>query len=176
MSSEKMYVTSQPLPAGRTGLLTPFEPGTRTLEAGFRIAPPFRPIPVDILFEKDVAVQLRDGVTIHVDVFRPTGTEPVPVIVAWSPYGKGQGTSMSAMGVFGLVGLSNGVVSGLAKFEGPDPAYWCAQGYAICNPDIRGVVDSEGDSVFWDRQEGRDCHRLDRMVGRDSPGAAARSG
>ena len=160
MSSEKMYVTSQPLPAGRTGLLTPFEPGTRTLEAGFRIAPPFRPIPVDILFEKDVAVQLRDGVTIHVDVFRPTGTEPVPVIVAWSPYGKGQGTSMSAMGVFGLVGLSNGVVSGLAKFEGPDPAYWCAHGYAVCNPDIRGVVDSEGDSVLWDRQEGRDCFDL----------------
>ncbi|WP_353067657.1 CocE/NonD family hydrolase [Tunturiibacter psychrotolerans] len=44
--------------------------------------------------------------------------------------------------------------------RGPDPAYWCAQGYAICNPDIRGVVDSEGDSVLWDRQDGRDCHDL----------------
>ena len=105
-------------------------------------------------------VRLRDGVTIHVDVFRPPGTEKVPVIVAWSPYGKGQGTSISVMGVFGLVGLDNGIVSGLEKFEGPDPAYWCAQGYAICNPDIRGVVDSEGDSVLWDRQEGRDCHDL----------------
>ena len=80
--------------------------------------------------------------------------------MAWSPYGKGQGTSASVMGVFGLVGLDNGVVSGLEKFEGPDPAYWCAQGYAICNPDIRGVVDSEGDSVLWDRQEGRDCYDL----------------
>ena len=64
------------------------------------------------------------------------------------------------MGVFGMVGLDNGVVSGLEKFEGPDPAYWCAQGYAICNPDIRGVVDSDGDSVLWDRQEGRDCYDL----------------
>ena len=80
--------------------------------------------------------------------------------MAWSPYGKGQGTSLSVMGVFGLVGLSNGIVSGLEKFEGPDPAYWCAQGYAVCNPDIRGVVDSEGDSVLWDRQEGRDCYDL----------------
>ena len=103
---------------------------------------------------------MRDGVTIYVDVFRPAGAEQVPVIVAWSPYGKGQGTSVSVMGVFGLVGLDNGIVSGLEKFEGPDPAYWCAQGYAICNPDIRGVVDSEGDSVMWDRQEGRDCHDL----------------
>jgi predicted acyl esterase len=156
----KMYVPSQPLPAARTGLLTGFEPGTRTLQAGFHIAPPFRALPVDIVLEKDVPVQLRDGVTIHVDIFRPAGSDKAPVIVAWSPYGKGQGTSVSVMGIFGLVGLSNGIVSGLAKFEGPDPAYWCAQGYAICNPDIRGVVDSDGDSVLWDRQEGRDCYDL----------------
>ncbi|MET9929196.1 MULTISPECIES: CocE/NonD family hydrolase [unclassified Streptomyces] len=103
--------------------------------------------------------------TIHVDLFRPAGAERVPVIVAWSPYGKGQGTSASVMGLFGMVGLDNAVVSGLAKFEGPDPAYWCAQGYAICNPDIRGVVDSEGDSVLWDRQEGRDCYDLIEWLG-----------
>lgn len=156
----KMYAPSTALPPGRTGLLTAFEPGTRTLLAGYQVAPQFRPLPVDIVFEKDVAVQLRDGVTIYVDVFRPAGTDKVPVIVAWSPYGKGQGTSMSVMGVFGLVGLSNSVVSGLAKFEAPDPAYWCAQGYAICNPDPRGCIDSEGNSVLWDRQEGRDCHDL----------------
>ena len=154
------FVPSQPLPAARTGLLTEFGPHTETLTAGYRIAPQFRPIPVDIVFEKDVAVELRDGVTIHVDLFRPVGEEPVPVIVAWSPYGKGQGTSASVMGVFGLVGLDNGIVSGLEKFEGPDPAYWCAKGYAICNPDVRGVVDSDGDSVLWDRQEGRDCYDL----------------
>jgi uncharacterized protein len=157
---EKVFVPSHPLPPARTGLLTGFEPGTRTLEAGFQIAPQFRSVPVDIVFEKDVAVRLRDGVTIHVDVFRPTGADKVPVIVAWSPYGKGQGTSPSVMGVFAMVGLDNGIVSGLEKFEGPDPALWCAQGYAICNPDIRGVVDSDGDSVLWDRQEGRDCYDL----------------
>ncbi|MFD4239966.1 CocE/NonD family hydrolase [Streptomyces sp. NPDC058542] len=162
----KVFTHSQPLePGPRYGILSGFEPGTRTLEAGFQIAPPFKPLPVDIVFEKDVAVTLRDGVTIHVDLFRPAGSERVPVIVAWSPYGKGQGTSASVMGIFGMVGLDNGVVSGLAKFEGPDPAYWCAQGYAICNPDIRGVVDSEGDSVVWDRQEGRDCYDLIEWLG-----------
>ena len=157
---KKVYVPSHPLPGPRSGALTEFDPGVRTLEAGFKIAPQFRSLPVDIVFEKDVAVELRDGVTIYVDVFRPVGAGKVPVIVAWSPYGKGQGTSVSVMGVFALVGLSNGIVSGLEKFEGPDPAYWCAQGYAICNPDIRGVVDSEGDSVLWDRQDGRDCYDL----------------
>jgi uncharacterized protein len=157
---KKIYVPSRPLPGPRSGALTEFDPGRRTLEAGFKIAPQFRSLPVDIVFEKDVAVELRDGVTIYVDLFRPAGAEKVPVIVAWSPYGKGQGTSLSVMGVFALVGLSNEIVSGLEKFEGADPAYWCAQGYAICNPDIRGVVDSEGDSVLWDRQDGRDCYDL----------------
>ncbi|POH57104.1 CocE/NonD family hydrolase [Arthrobacter glacialis] len=159
-ADQKMFGPSQPLPPERTGLLTAYDPGTRTLAAGYQIAPQFRPLPVDIVFEKDVPVTLRDGVKIHVDVFRPVGAEKVPVIVAWSPYGKGQGTSASVMGVFGLVGLGNDAVSGLEKFEAPDPAYWCAQGYAIANPDIRGVVDSEGDSVLWDRQEGRDCYDL----------------
>jgi len=158
---EKLFVPSHPLePGDRYGVLSGFDPGVRTLAAGSQIAPPFRSLPVDIVLEKDVAVPMRDGVTTYVDVFRPAGAEKVPVIVAWSPYGKGQGTSPSVMGVFGMVGLDNGIVSGLEKFEGPDPAYWCAQGYAICNPDIRGVANSEGDSVLWDRQEGRDCHDL----------------
>jgi hypothetical protein len=161
MSDDKrMYVPSGPLPAARTGLLTAFDPGTRTLQAGYQVAPQFRALPVDIVFEKDVAVTLRDGVTVHVDIFRPVGTEKVPVIVAYSPYGKGQGTSPSVMGIFGLVGIPNSAVSGLEKFEGPDPAFWCAQGYAICNPDIRGVVDSDGDSVLWDRQDGRDAYDI----------------
>jgi hypothetical protein len=64
------------------------------------------------------------------------------------PYGKGQGSAPSAMGMFALVGLDNGIVSGLHKFDGPDPAYWCANGYAICNADMRGTCHSEGDSVL----------------------------
>lgn len=162
---QKIFAASSPLPPERTGLLTAFAPGTRTLEAGFQLAPQFRPLPIDIVFEKDVAVTLRDGVTIYVDLFRPANADKVPVVVAWSPYGKAQGSSMSVMGVFGLVGLDNAIVSGLEKFEGPDPAYWCAQGYAICNPDSRGIVDSEGNSVLWDRQEGRDCHDLIEWLG-----------
>jgi predicted acyl esterase len=164
-ATPNIFVPSSPLPTARTGILTAFAPGTRTLDAGFQLAPQFRPLPVDIIFEKDVAVKLRDGVSIYVDVFRPAGVENVPVLLAWSPYGKAQGSSMSVMGIFGLVGLSNEIVSGLEKFEGPDPAYWCEKGYAICNSDVRGGVDSEGNSVLWDRQEGRDCHDLIEWLG-----------
>ncbi|WP_197687504.1 CocE/NonD family hydrolase [Mycobacterium sp. MS1601] len=142
-----------------------FCPGTQILPAGHRVAPQFMALPVDIQLDKDVAVTLRDGVTIFVDVYRPVGAEKVPVIVAWSPYGKGEGSAPAATGVFGLVGLDDAIVSGLHKFEGPDPAFWCAQGYAICNPDMRGVCDSEGDSVLWDRQEGRDGYDLIEWLG-----------
>ncbi|MBA3943934.1 MAG: CocE/NonD family hydrolase [Herpetosiphonaceae bacterium] len=162
MSQEKkVLVPSHPYEAGdKYGLLSVFEPGTRILPTGFQIGPKFRSLPVDIMFEKDVAVTLRDGVTIYVDVLRPVRTEKVPVIVAWSPYGKSQGTARSVTSLFAMIGLDNGIVSGLEKFEGPDPAYWCVQGYAICNPDPRGIAHSEGDSAMFGRQEGQDCHDL----------------
>ena len=98
--------------------------------------------------------------TIYVDLFRPAGQEKVPVIVAWSPYGKSQRTAPSVVGLLAMIGLDPGKVSGLEKFEGPDPGYWCAQGYAVCNPDPRGIAESEGDSAMFGRQEGEDCHDL----------------
>jgi predicted acyl esterase len=159
--NEKIFVPSYEYVAGPgRGVLSAFEPGTRTLPAGWQVDPRFKPLQTEIFFEKDVAVTMRDGVTIYVDVFRPAGTEKVPVIVAWSPYGKSGGTAPSTTGIFAIVGLDNGIVSGLEKFEGPDPDYWVAQGYAICNPDPRGIAESEGDSAMFGSQEGKDCHDL----------------
>lgn len=142
------------------GILSKFEPGTQTLPTGYQVASMFRPLPVDIVFEKDVAVSMRDGVIIYADVFRPVGSEKVPVIIAWSPYGKSGGTAPRTTNLFNMLGLNNGMLSGLAKFEGPDPAYWCAQGYAICNPDARGIAHSEGNNTMIGTQEGRDCYDL----------------
>ena len=157
---EKVFEPSHYEAGAAHGLLSGFEPGTRCLPAGSQIDPRFRALPTDIVFDKDVAVTLRDGVTIYVDVLRPPGAEKVPVIVAWSPYGKSQGSAPSVTALFDMLGMDNGALSGLEKFEGPDPAYWCAQGYAICNPDPRGIAESEGDSAMFGRQEGKDCHDL----------------
>lgn len=38
--------------------------------------------------DKNIAVPTRDGSPIMVDVFRPDGDEPVPVLASISPYGK----------------------------------------------------------------------------------------
>lgn len=150
---------------GELGHFSRFEPGTRTLPAGFLVQPRFRPLPVDIVLDKDVAVTLRDGVTIYVDVFRPAGTEKAPVIVAWSPYGKSRGNAPRYVDLFGLLGMDTAPLSGLMKFEGPDPAFWCAHGYAVCNPDPRGTYNCEGDARWWSRQEGEDYHDLIEWLG-----------
>ncbi len=158
---EKVFVPAEPFVAGpERGILSAFEPGTRTLPAGYQIDPMFKPIPVDIIFEKDVPVVLRDGVTIYVDIFRPVGGETVPVLIAWSPYGKSQGTTPGVTQLYSMLGMDNSILSGLAKFEAPDPAYWCAHGYAVCNPDPRGIAYSDGDCAMFGRQEGQDCHDL----------------
>lgn len=146
-------------------LFAKFEPGTRVLPAGFQTRPHFQPTPVDIVFEKDTAVTLQDGMTIYVDVFRPAGSEKVPVIVAWSPYGKSGGTHPKNWELFKLLGVDQSRLSGLGKFEGPDPAFWCANGYAVCNPDARGVFEGEGDSIMVGRQEGQDCRDVIEWLG-----------
>ncbi|KAJ0423109.1 Alpha/Beta hydrolase protein [Aspergillus carlsbadensis] len=42
------------------------------------------------------------------------------------------------------------------KWEGPDPAFWCAHEYAIVNVDIRGGFSAEGDLHFFGQQEAQD--------------------
>ncbi len=158
MSAERIFVPSYPYNENEHGLFTGFNPSTTTLPAGHKIAPQFKALTTDIVFERDIAVTLRDGVTIYVDVFRPTGSEKLPVIVAWSPYGKSGGSSVRTTSLFTMLGMDNELVSGLEKFEGPDPAYWCAHGYAVCNPDARGIAHCDGDSVMLGRQEGQDCY------------------
>ena len=50
--------------------------------------------------------------------------------------------------------------SGLTKFEAPDPSYWCAHGYAVCNPDMRGIAHSEGNTTMVGSQEDQDGYDL----------------
>ncbi|RYE54434.1 MAG: CocE/NonD family hydrolase, partial [Hyphomicrobiales bacterium] len=152
----------------RQGLFSGFAPGTITLPKGFRVSEKFAPLPVDIILEKDVAVTMRDGTTIYTDVLRPVTDEPVPVIVAWSPYGKSRGNAPQYDDLFRLLGMDTSTLSGLQKFEGPDPAYWCAKGYAICHPDPRGTYNSDGDARWWNRLEGEDFHDLVEWCGTQS--------
>lgn len=145
---------SRPIDAPRARY-TGFKNETITLKSGTIRREGALALTCDILFERDVAVTLRDGTTIYADIFRPTGNKKVPAIIAWSPYGKQIG-GMSLDDVLHRVGVPLSATSGLEKFQGPDPAYWVAQGYAILHPDTRGAYASEGNVTFWGRQLAED--------------------
>ena len=80
-----------------------------------------------IRVEHDVAVPMRDGISLSADIYFPAeGDGPWPVILARTPYDNGplieQGT------------------------------WWAEQGYVFVAQDVRGRYDSEGVFVPWDAE------------------------
>ncbi len=131
------------------------EPGRPLEERGY---PGFNPrqVTVDgLTIDYDVAVPLRDGVRIYVDIYRPAGVEgPLPAIILWSGYGKHYRWPRPVLDLF----TQNAGVSDYAPIEAPDPLTWCPAGYALVVPDPRGINSSEGDASAWTPQEGLDIH------------------
>jgi uncharacterized protein len=146
-SIEVLYSKAQPFSACGTDPIRPhfkleFKPGSNILRKGTTYIEGGIALPCDIIWERDTGVKMRDGVTLYCDILRPVGGKDLPAIISWSPYGKGipQPPPM---------GVAAGAVSGLQRFEGPDPAYWCNHGYAIVNVDARGTYYSEGNLGYW---------------------------
>ncbi|MDE2166985.1 MAG: CocE/NonD family hydrolase [Alphaproteobacteria bacterium] len=117
-----------------------------------------------MIIERDVAVPMRDGANIYVDIFRPEKQdEKVPALVAWSAYGKHHPFMYEVF-------FKNGDVrkewySRYTSFEGPDPAYWVPRGYAVIHVDPRGTWHSEGEARYWSQEEGTDGYDLVEWAG-----------
>jgi uncharacterized protein len=70
-------------------LWVPFYTETRTLKKGWTKDEGRRPLPIALLWHKDVPIPMRDGVILYADVFLPADHEdPLPAILPWSAYGK----------------------------------------------------------------------------------------
>src|SRR5690349_9841889 len=80
----RRFTSGSPMPPTLTQVLLLFVPvGPHTSNAS-RLDFEELPMPID----RDVAVPTRDGSPVVVDVFRPEGDGPFPVIASVSPYGK----------------------------------------------------------------------------------------
>lgn len=153
------------LPASADRVRYPgFHPDTLLLKKGTVRRQGSMPLPCDIRMLRDVAVTLRDGVTIYTDVFLPAEEGHYPALLAWSPYGKEVGGQMLD-DVPMRSGVPQSMTSGLEKFEAPDPAYWCARGYAVVNPDKRGAYRSEGNLLYWGHDDALDAKDVISWIG-----------
>lgn len=117
-----------------------------------------------LVLDRNVPVTMRDGVVIYVDIFRPEGAagmQDLPVLLGWSPYGK----HGKADHLWPPAGVEPGWISRHTAFEAPDPAYWCAHGYAVCYPDPRGAWLSEGELRHNGIGEAEDCYDLIEWLG-----------
>jgi uncharacterized protein len=113
--------------------------------------------------ERNVAVPMRDGVRILIDIYRPAGVSgSIPVLLAWSPYGK---HNTSPRLPWPAAGVAEGWISGYTAFEAPDPAYWCRHGYAVVYPDPRGSWYSQGELRHGGLGEAQDCYDLIEWLG-----------
>jgi len=72
-----------------------------------------------VSYERNVAVRMRDGVTLYADIYRPAAEGRFPVLLRRTPYDKSTGTA------FGLRAA--------------------AQGYVVIDQDVRGRYTSEGE-------------------------------
>jgi predicted acyl esterase len=124
-----------------------------------------RALRASIRIDRDVAIPLRDGAIVYADIFTPEECDAaLPVIMSWSPYGK-QDYGALLDHIPGRAGIARDDLSNLQKWEGADPDYWCAHGYAVVNVDPRGVNSSSGDIKFFGEAEGQDAADVIEWLG-----------
>ena len=113
--------------------------------------------------ERNVTVPMRDGKLLRVDLYSPEDADgPVPVLVAWSPYGKhGQLDWRYWPGN----DVPTDDLSPYTCFETPDPAFWTSQGYALIMADARGTWGSEGNVTMGGPAEAEACYDLIEWAG-----------
>lgn len=126
----------------------------------------------NIKVEKNVAVMMSDGVRLSANVFRPKAEGKYPVVLSFTAYDKDKGPEeyppVLKMAYVPDFDLGTFKVSPLATWEGPDPYFWVANGYAVIHVDSRGYFASEGDASLFDEQNVKDFHEIITWAGTQS--------
>lgn len=97
-----------------------------------------------VVHDINVAVPVRDGVSLMADVHRPDTVGRFPVLVAASPYPRQIQDLGAPMGFI----------------EAGNTEFWVSRGYVHLIANVRGTGGSGGEFGFFDSQERRDMHDL----------------
>jgi putative CocE/NonD family hydrolase len=79
----------------------------------------------------------------------------LPVILAWTPYGKHDPAPLATL--YPASGVQKGWMSDYTIFEAPDPVYWTKLGYAVLIAEVPGVWYAETDASYFSPKEAT-CH------------------
>lgn len=113
------------------------------------------------VFEKDIAIPMRDGVKLYADLYRPVEdiARQTPTIVLFSPFGKHGAVPPN---LFKDMGVDFSKLSKHTRWELPDPLVWCPRfGYSLLIVDARGTWWSEGEAAYYfSPEEGRDGYDI----------------
>ena len=91
------------------------------------------PIPDGVILEKNVCAEMRDGIKVAMDLYRPAkGKGPWPVIIGYSGYKKE------------------------FFFESALPAFYCPKGFVLVQLQARGSGFSQGRFCFHGENEAKD--------------------
>jgi uncharacterized protein len=124
------------------------------------------PMPADVIKDEDVVVQMRDGVKLRLNLFRPAGEGPFPVIMSAHPYGKDAVPTEKRGGwklnkQFRIMSQPELLrISDQTSWEAPDPVWWAQHGYAVINLDTRGGGRSEGRGDLLSDHEANDIAQV----------------
>ena len=99
-----------------------------------------------MICERDVRVEMRDGVHLVVDIFRPDAVDPVPALLGMSPYGKEMQSLPLPPQPFWSPVYHRGIEAG-------DPQYLTDHGYAHVIADVRGSAKADGEYRGWMSQQ-----------------------
>lgn len=120
-----------------------------------------------MIFERDVAVPMSDGLTLRANVYRPAKDGRYPVVMLHGPYGKD--THMrEAPGFKDMWERLNRLQPDLCRksscrfmrWEAPDPERWIPDGYVVVHADSRGAGKTPGFMSPWSPRETQDYAEL----------------
>jgi uncharacterized protein len=128
-------------------------------------------VPPNVHADWNLPVKVRDGTTLHVNVFRPNEPGTYPVIMSAHPYGKDHIPARSRSGraanpQYRLFPQPEPLsLSEWTSWEAPDPGVWVPRGYVVVNADLRGGGTSEGTGDLFSDEEAQDYYDLIEWAG-----------
>jgi predicted acyl esterase len=108
-----------------------------------------------LIVEKDVSIELRDGIRLCADVFRPNDTDKFPAIITLGPYPK----DIHFKDWHAERAFENLPEDGpYMHWESVNPEWWVPQGYGVIRVDARGTGKSPGRANLLTMREAEDFY------------------